>query len=471
MTTIAFQTRSSLPAPLEELRNSLGPGVVVVAGDPEYDEARRVWNGMVDRYPALIARCRNVDHVIRCITAAGEHDLPLAVRGGGHNVAGFGTCDDGIVIDLGRMRDVQLDVEQRTVRVGGGATWADVDRVTLPHGLAVPGGVVSTTGVAGLTLGGGQGWLRRTYGMTCDSLIAAEVVLADGRAVHASQSENAELLWALRGGGGNCGVVTAFEYRLHDAGPDVAFASAVYSMDDAADLLVAFREYVLTAPDEVNATATLWTIPEHRAFPASIHGRAVIILSGLYVGEPARGEDLLRPLRQFSEPLLDMSAVLPFVAVQQLFDPFFPPTTQRYYWKSLFLNDLGDDCIRDLVAHTHQRASAQSMIVVWALGGALARVPATATAVGDRDFPYVAEILATWGSAADSDANITWARALFTALEPHGSGKVNLNFPGLGEDGDRFVRAAFDSTYDRLRELKRRYDPGNLFRLNQNVVP
>lgn len=471
MTTIAFQTRPDLPAPLDALRHGLGPDVAIVAGDPEYDEARCVWNGMVDRYPALIARCRNVEHVSRCIAAARDNALPLAVRGGGHNAAGFGTCDDGIVIDLGRMRDVQLDLEQRTVRVGGGATWADVDRVTLPHGLAVPGGVVSTTGVAGLTLGGGQGWLRRTYGMTCDSLLAAEVVLADGRIVRASQTVDADLLWALQGGGGNFGVVTTFEYRLHAVGPDLAFACAVYPIEDAADLLIAFREYVMAAPDEVNATATLWTIPEFPAFPASIHGREVIILSGLYVGDPATGEDVLRPLRQFSEPLLDMSGVLPYVAVQQLFDPFFPPATQRYYWKSLFLNDLGDDCIRDILAYTHQRASARSMIAVWALDGALGRVPAQATAVGDRAFPYVAEILATWSSAADSEANITWARALFTALEPYGSGKVNFNFPGLGEDGDRFVRAAFDSTYDRLRDLKRRYDPGNLFRLNQNVVP
>ncbi|HEX7049661.1 MAG TPA: FAD-binding oxidoreductase [Longimicrobiales bacterium] len=445
-------------------------GEVITPDDDAYDRARRVWNGMIDRYPAAVVRPRGAADVIECVRIAREHDVPLAVRGGGHNVAGFGTCDGGLVVDLTSMRAVRVDPVRKLARAGGGATWGDVDRETQAFGLAAPGGIVSATGIGGLTLGGGQGWLRRTLGMTCDSLVSADVVTADGHLLVASESENPDLFWALRGGGGNFGIVTSFEYRLHPVGPLVAFAAPVYPLEKAPAILPAFREFAAAAPDEVNLSATFWTLPAAPAFPEHVHGRPVIVLGALFAGDPARGEAALRPLREIDEPVLDLSAILPYTAVQKLFDRFFPSGELRYYWKSLYLDRLDDDAVAEIVDHVSSRPSSLSMASVWALGGALPRVPATDTAAGNRDAPYLLEILANWDGAAESNANIAWARGFFDAMAPFGSGKTNLNFPGLGEDED-FVRAAFGPGYDRLLAAKRVYDPTNLFRLNQNIVP
>ena len=310
-------------AALDELRGSVGEQLVS-PGDPGYDQARRVWNGMIDRRPGLIVRCRGVADVVAAVRFARTHQLPLAVRGGGHNVAGFGTCDGGVVVDLSPMRDVRVDAAARTARAAGGATWADLDRETQLFGLAAPGGVVSTTGIAGLTLGGGQGWLRRTYGMACDSLISADVVTADGEVVIASERDNADLFWALRGGGGNFGVVTSFEYQLHPVGPMVAFAGPVYPLESAVTVIGEMRRFAADAPDELNISATLWTIPTVDAFPAELHGRAVVIVGAIYVGAPDHGEPVLEPLREIEEPLMDLSGVVPYTALQQMFDPFFP---------------------------------------------------------------------------------------------------------------------------------------------------
>ena len=445
-------------------------GELIRPGDPAYDEARAVWNGMIDRRPAAVARCRGVADVVACVRFAADHGLLPAVRGGGHNVAGFGTCDGGLVIDLSAMRGVRVDPERRTVRAEGGATWADLDRETQVFGLAAPGGIHSATGIAGLTLGGGQGWLRRTHGMSCDNLISAEVVTADGRALVASETENADLFWALRGGGGNFGVVTSFEYRLHPVGPMVAFAGPAYPVEQSARVMAGFRDFVAGAPDEVNASATWWSIPAVPGFPTEVHGREVLILGALYAGPTAEGEVRLMPLRELAEPILDLSTILPFTALQQLFDPFFPPREQRHYWKSLYLASLGSEVVDEIAAWVERRPSPMSMAGVWALGGALGRVAADATAAGERSAPFLLEILANWAKPEDTEPNVAWARGFFAAMERFGAGKTNLNFPGFGED-PRFVRAAFGQNYGRLAALKQTYDPTNLFRLNQNIAP
>lgn len=457
------------PAVLDTLRVALGTALIT-PDDGRYGSACKVWNGMIDRHPAVVIQCRGVADVLGAVRLAGGTGLPLAVRGGGHNVAGFATCDGGIVIDLCDMRGVRVDAEARTVRCGAGARWGDVDRETQTFGLAVPGGVVSTTGVAGLTLGGGQGWLRRTYGMTCDSLISADVVTADGRYLVASESENEDLFWGLRGGGGNFGVVTSFQFRAYPVGPNVAFAGPVYPLERAVSVTAGLRDFMTDAPDEVNVGPVFWTIPAVPAFPEAFHGRAVVIVGAVYAGPPEEGERVLQPLRALDEPLFDMSAILPFTAVQQLFDPFFPPGQLRYYWKSLFMERLDDEAMSELVAHVDRRPSSLSMIGIWPLGGAMDRRDRGATAAGGEAAPYLAEILANWSDLADTEANVEWARSAFDALQKFGSGRTNLNFPGFGDEAE-FVRAAFGDNYERLVALKRKYDPTNLFRLNQNIAP
>jgi FAD/FMN-containing dehydrogenase len=445
-------------------------GPLIRPGDEEYDTARRVWNGMIDRHPAAIARCEGTSDVAAAVRFAAEHKTPLAVRGGGHNVAGFGTCDGGLVIDLSAMRRVEVDADRRVVRAEGGATWAEVDGATQAFGLMAPGGIVSTTGIGGLTLGGGQGWFRRTHGMTCDNLVSTEVVTADGRTLVASEDEHPDLFWALRGGGGNFGIVTEFEYRLHPVGPIVAFAGPAYTLDQSSQVLAGLRDFVMDAPDQINASATWWTIPAVPGFPSELHGQGVVVLGATYAGPAEKGERLLMPLRQIAEPILDLSGSIPFIALQQIFDPFFPAGELRYYWKSLYLAGLGDDVVSEIVAHVARRPSPMSMASVPALGGAFGRIEPEATAAGDRSAPFMLEILANWVDPAQDEANIAWAREFFAAMEPFGTGKTNLNFPGLGED-EQFMRSAVGRNYARLAALKRQFDPDNLFRFNQNIDP
>ena len=373
------------------------------------------------------------------------------------------------MIDLSPMRGVRVDPATRTAHAGGGATWGDLDRETQLFGLAAPGGIVSTTGVAGLTLGGGQGWLRRTYGMACDSLVSADVVTADGEFVVASETDNADLFWALRGGGGNFGVVTSFEYRLHPVGPMVAFAGPVYPLESAVTVIGEMRRFAADAPDEVNVSATLWTIPAVPAFPEELHGRPVVILGAIYVGAPDKGERCSSRSGNSTSRSWICPASFPYTALQQMFDPFFP-AGEAHYWKSTYLASLDDDAVSTIAAHLETRPSPMSMVGLWALGGALARVDATATASGARSAPFVVEILANWTDPTQADANIHWAQQLFEAMTPFSTGKTNLNFPGLGDD-PTFVRAALGDNWDRLIDVKRTYDPTNLFRLNQNVEP
>jgi hypothetical protein len=441
----------------------------ILPGHAEYEEARRVFNKMIDKKPALIVRCRGVADVLRAVRFARDHDLLVAVRGGGHNAAGFATCDGGIVIDLSPMRAVRVDVDNRLVRVEGGATWGDVDRETQAFGLVAVGGIVSTTGVGGLTLGGGQGWFRRTFGMTCDNLVSADVVTADGRLLNVSATAHPDLFWALKGGGGNFGIVTSFEFRLHRLGPMVAFAGPVYAMDKARTILRRFADFASSAPDEVNAAAVLWTIPGGSAFPQHLHGREVLIISGTYAGSPERGHEILRPLRDLDKPVLDMSTTLPYRALQQLYDPFFRKGDLLHYWKAIYLDRFTDEAIQAIVSGCAVRPSPRSLLAIQALGGAMSRVGNDETPVGNRSAPFLLEVIGSWSEAAHNEQNVVWVRHMFETMHSFSSGKVNANFSGAGEDNERFVRAAFGEHYQRLAKVKQAYDPTNMFRLNQNI--
>ena len=446
-------------------------GSLLTEGDAGYDDARTIWNGMIDERPALIARCSGTADVLHAVRFARENELLTAVRGGGHNVAGHAVCDGGLMIDLSAMNGVRVDPAERTVRVEGGATWGDVDHETQVHGLATPGGVVSTTGVAGLTLGGGMGWLRRKHGLACDNLVSADVVTADGELVTASAAEHPDLLWGLKGGGGNFGVVTSFEFELHEVGPEVAFAAVMYPMKEAAELFPAWRDFMASAPEAITSQAILWTVPEHEAFPEAARGRDVFVTGALYAGDPDKGERALRPLRELSDPVLDMSGVVPYTFVQTSFDRFYPAGEGRYYWKSTDLDRLDGDVVEALVRHGRERPSPRTHLIIWHQGGAMERVPADATAFGDRSAPYTLTIDSTWFDAARDEENVSWTRAVWEDLQRFSTGGLYLNFPGLGEEGEELVRSAYGAGYERLVRLKREWDPDNLFRMNQNIEP
>lgn len=445
-------------------------GALVRPDDAGYAEARRIWNGMIDRRPALIVRCRGAADVIQAVRFAREHRLLVSVRGGGHNVAGHAVADGGLMIDLSPMKGVHVDPRARTARVEGGATWGDLDHETQPFGLAAPGGVISTTGVAGLTLGGGFGWLRRKYGLSCDSLLSADVVTAAGQLATASETENADLFWALRGGGGNFGVVTSFQFRLYPVGPAVMAALVFYPIEAAAQVLRGWRDVMAKAPDEISSNAMLDTIPPTPEWPEALHGTPVAVVVAVYSGAVEEGQRALQPLRELATPLADISQPLPYTALQQLFDPLFPEGRQ-YYWKSLDLNRLDDAAITTLIAYADKRPSPQNLIDLWALGGAAGRVPAPATAFGDRSAPYTLVLNSSWGDPAQSQTNIAWTRELWGAMQPFSPGSAYLNFPGFGEEGETLVRASYGANYARLARIKAQYDPDNLFRLNQNIPP
>src|SRR5262245_43744222 len=435
----------------------------------EYDDARRIFNKMIDKRPALIVRCLGVSDVLHAVRFARDHDLIVAVRGGAHNAAGFATCDGGIVIDLSAMRAVRVDAECRLARVEGGATWGDVDRETQAFGLIAVGGIVARTGVAGLALGGGQGWFRRTFGMTCDNLVAADVVTADGRLLSVSATSHPDLFWALKGGGGNFGIVTSFKFHLHPLGPLVAFAGPVYAMDRARLILRRFADFASSAHDEVNVNAVLWSIPAVPVFPQHLHGREVLMIGATYAGSPERGHDVLRPLREFDEPLLDMSTTLSYRSLQQLYDPFFRKGELFHYWKSIYLDRLDADAVDAMLSDAAVRPSPRSLVAVHALGGAMSRIGDDQTPVGNRSAPYLVEVIGSWSEAAHSEQNIVWTRHVFETMHSFSSGKVNPNFSSAGDNNPRFLHAAFGEHYQRLAEVKRRYDPTNLFRLNQNI--
>lgn len=451
-------------------------GKLIHRGDGQYEEARSLWNGMIDKRPALIAQCLDTEDVIHAVNYARDNHLPLAVRGGGHNVAGTGSSDGGLVIDLSQMRQVTVDSNARLARAEGGATIADLDEATQAYNLATPMGVVSETGIAGLTLGGGIGWLRRKHGLSCDNLIAAEVVTANGHLVRASESENTDLLWALRGGGGNFGVVTAFEYQLHEVGPEVTLLGVMYPQERASELLPIWRDFMGNAPNDISSQALFWSIPAVEDFPEELHNRSVFVIAAVHSGDPKEGERFFQPLRQLGEPLLDLSGLYPYATVQKFYDPLFTGFALRAYWKSLNLDRLDEDVIDTIIGYGENRPSDQTLLVIWHLGGienggAMGQPPANTTAYGDRSARYLFSFDTTWLDPADDAININWTRTCWDDLHRFSDGGLYLNFPGMGEEGDELVQAAYGENYKRLAMLKSRYDPENLFRINQNIKP
>ncbi len=445
-------------------------GPLITPDDPAYDEARSTWNGLVDRRPALIARCLGNSDIVAALAFARERGLPVAVRGGGHSVAGYGVCDDGVVIDLSAMRGVRVDAAARTARVQGGALLADLDRETQLFGLATPSGNVSATGVAGLTLSGGLGHVRRRYGMGVDNLLSADVVTADGQVLRASADENEGLFWAIRGGGGNFGVVSSLEFRLHELGPLVSLAMVMYPLETGGEVLRFWRDFTGSAPDEVTSDVIVWKVPPAPMFPEAIHGRPIIAVVAVHCGDTTEGEKALAPLRGIGTPLFDMSGPIPWVALQSAFDDAFPKGL-RYYWKSLYLEDLGDATIDAFLGRAADRPSDMTFIPIRHLGGAIARVPDAETAVANRRAPYLLSLDDAWADPRDDERNIAWVRSFWSAMQAHSRGGVYLNFAGSGEEGPAMAKAGHGPNYDRLAALKTAYDPDNVFRFNNNVPP
>jgi FAD/FMN-containing dehydrogenase len=448
-------------------------GAITLPGDENYDTARRVWNGMIDRYPALIVHCETASDVVAAVNFAREQRLLVAVRGGGHNVAGHGTCDGGIVIDLEPMKAIEVDSAARIARAQGGVTWGELDAATQVHGLATPGGVFSDTGIAGLTLGGGYGWLQSKFGLAADNLIGAEVVTADGRIVRASAAENSDLLWGLRGGGGNFGIVTTFEYRLHPVGPEVMFAFVLHAAegDKMADAIRYYRDYCETAPIEVSSLLAVGIVPPHpELFPEEIQGRPFVLYGALFAGPAEEGQRILQPLIDFGDPLIDFSGVMPYVDAQKAFDEDYPDG-MRYYWKSLNLSRLDDEVIERIVKHAQRQPSPFSTTDLWRIGSAVAGADPDTSAFFGRHVPFMLNPEANWEDPADDEANIRWAREFIADMAEFSDGSRYLNFAGFQEEGDAMMTSAFGPQYARLAALKAKYDPGNLFRLNQNIKP
>ncbi len=446
-------------------------GPLLRRGDADYDAARLIFNALFDRRPALIARCSSNDDVCHAVRFAGRHDLMLSVRGGGHSIAGHSVCDDGLVVDLSAMHSVSVDAANRRAHVAGGATWAEVDRETQHFGLATPGGVVSHTGVAGLTLNGGIGWLRNRHGLSCDNLLGVEMVTAKGDIVAASSGRNADLFWALRGGGGNFGVVTAFEFALHPVGPQVAAAFPMYPLADAREILARWRAWVHDTPRDLTSEVVLWTVPDSVNFPAGVRNHAVVIPGAIYSGSAEQGAALLEPLQGFGSALGGVSGVLPYCDVQRAFDASFPPRGELCgYWKSLYAYALGDellDALTDLAMH---RSSPRTMIVVQHMGAAVSEVPVSATAFSMRSAPFLINIMGTWHNRSESARHISWVRDAWRRLAAHATTTVYLNY--LGEeiaDSDALIRIALGANYQRLVAVKTKYDPENRFRCNHNV--
>jgi len=462
---------TELGVAIERLRRSIA-GEVLVANDAGYDSARAVWNSMIDRRPVVIARCRNKVDVGAALGFARSHGLPVSIRGGAHNVAGHAVCDHGVMIDLSPMRTVRVDPEQRRAWVEGGATWGDVDRATQAFGLATPGGLISDTGVAGLTLSGGMGWLRSRYGLCIDNLLAAEVVTADGRVVRASVEENSDLLWALKGGGGNFGVVTVFEFALHPVGPTVMFCAPVYAVEAGSGPVRFWRDFLADKSDDVASIVEFSTIPSDPAYPEGSWGKRVYTLAAVYAGDADAGERLLQPLRELAEPVVDMSGQMSYCDLQKLFDTQTPFGQRRCYWKSHYLSGLTDATIDAIIQSNAAPPSPLTLASIWNFGGAMARVPAGATAFGDRSMPYMLSIDSVWSEAADDAANIAWTREFWQRMKPHAQrGRIYLNFPGLGEEGEHLLRDTFGDNYPHLQAIKQKHDPGNMFRFNPNVLP
>jgi FAD/FMN-containing dehydrogenase len=443
-------------------------GTLLTASDPAYDEARKIWNAMVDRRPAAILRAQGAADVIQAVRFAKAHQLALAVRGGGHNIAGNAVCDGGLMLDLSGMKSVRVNLSAQNVVVEPGATLADVDRETQAFGLVVPTGINSTTGIAGLTLGGGFGWTTRKFGMTIDNLLSVDLVTADGTLLHASEAENTDLFWAIRGGGGNFGVVTAFEFALHRLGPQVISGLLVHPLDQAATLLKSYRRLVAEASDELTCWCVMRKAPPLPFIPQEWHGREVLVFALCYAGPMAAGEKAVAPFRALGRPIADAMGPHPFVGWQAAFDPLLTPGA-RNYWKSHDFAELSDGAIDAVLAGASNLPGPECEIFIAHVGGAMARVKPDATAYPQRQSHFIMNVHTRWREASQDQTCIEWARKLAAAAAPHAAGSVYVNF--MPEDETDRVAQAYGRNYPRLAAIKRRYDPDNLFRLNQNIRP
>jgi FAD/FMN-containing dehydrogenase len=451
----------------DELGESLR-GELLLPTSPGYDTARTIWNGAIDRHPAGIARCTGVADVVAAVRFARARDLVVAVRSGGHGVGGHALCDDGLVIDLSPVKGIRVDPATRSARAEAGVLWGELDRETQHFGLATVGGIVTHTGIAGLTLGGGIGWLTRKHGATVDNLLSADVVTAEGEFVTASEEENSDLFWAIRGGGGNFGIVTSFVYRLHPVGPTVLAGPVFHALEDAPEVLRFYREFIAAAPDELTTIFDLSVAPPVPFLPERVHGKPILMMGACYAGSPDEGAEVVSPLKQFGRPIVDLLEPKPYTGLQSMFDPLVPHGWHRY-WKSVELPPLTDDAIDTLVEKASAFTSPKSYCIVFQLGGALARVGEDATAFSQRGAAHNVNINAVWTEDdTDAERHIAWAQDFFDAMQPHAGGRVYLNF--LGEEGGNRVRQAYGArNYERLVELKRVFDPSNFFRLNQNI--
>ncbi|MGH2979004.1 MAG: FAD-binding oxidoreductase [Solirubrobacterales bacterium] len=456
-------------ATVEQLRETVG-GEVITPADPAYDEARTVWNGMVDRRPALVVRCASTDDVVAAVNFGREHDLLVSVRGGSHSTPGYSTCDDGIVIDLGPMNRVAVDPAARTARVQGGATWADMDSATQEHGLALTGGRVSDTGIGGLSLGSGSGWLERMYGVTCESMLSAEVVTANGNVVRAGSDEHPDLFWGLRGGGGNFGVVTEFEFRVHPVGPIVMGGMLVYPRERAREVLRLYRDYIENAPDEVGGGAALITAPPEDFVPEAMRGQPALGIVFLYVGSIEDGEAAVQPLRESTAPVLDMVQPMPYTALQQMLDAGNPRGVREYF-KVDWVKGLPDEAIDLIVDRAEQLPAPFGQLILAPQGGAMSRSNGSAMALNAPDAPWAYFCLSMWMDPAEDERNRAWARGFAEAMRPYEVGTPYPNFIAADESVARLRSSYGPEKYERLVAVKRQWDPDNLFRLNQNIDP
>ena len=452
---------------INDLRSRFA-GSLITPDHAEYGSARRVWNGMIDRRPALIARCSGESDVKAALGFARAERLPIAVRGGAHSIAGNSTVEGGVVIDLSGMRGVRVDRERRVAVAEAGLTWGGFDAATQESGLAVTGGLISTTGIAGLTLGGGIGWLMRKHGLTIDNLLAADLVTAEGKSVRASEHENGDLFWALRGGGGNFGIVTRFEYRLHPV-QQIVGGLTLYPAQRAKAILSYFRQICESAPDELTPMVAFLTAPPAPFVPEPLRLKPVVAIVLCYTGDLAEGERVVRPIKSYGPPAADLIGPMPYLALQSMLDAGAPAGMQNY-WKASYLAGLSDTAIGVIIDHAARARSPLSQVHLQLIGGAVARVPADATAYAHRDAAFAMNIVGSWPDPAENELHKRWAREFAAAMAPHATGGVYVNF--LGNEGEERVRAAYgEKTYARLAEVKQKFDPENAFRLNQNVEP
>ncbi len=456
-----------MPKPTMEQFRQQVRGEVTSRGDAGYEQARKVYNGMIDKHPLLVLRARDAADVIAAVDYARENALELSVRGGGHSVPGFGTNDDGVVIDLSSMRGVRVDPKAGTARAEGGATWGDFNHATYPFGLATTGGVISSTGIAGLTLGGGIGYLTRRFGLSCDNLVSCDVVTADGAFQTASETENADLFWALRGGGGNFGVVTSFEYRLHPV-KDVYGGPMFFELKHAADVLRFYRDFIRDAPEEFGGFPAFQIAPPLPFIPENRHGDTLCLFVACWSGPMDQGKKALEALHDVAPVVAEHVGPMPYPALNAAFDPLLPPGMQ-HYWKANFVKELTDEAIAAHLEHGPRVPAVTSTMHVYPINGACHRVGATATAFGHRDASFAAVIAGMWPDPADNEKNVEWVRDYYQAIAPHSEAAGYTNF-AAGDDQDR-APANYGASYERLVQVKRKYDPGNLFHLNQNVKP